>query len=281
MSVCYRHPSNEAYVRCQRCERFICPQCQVGAPVGFLCPEDAGQTAAAALAGVRSSATATARLTARRISTSATPITWALIAINAAVWGIQLLVPAVTNYLVFWPVAALNEPWRMITSGFAHDPSSVLHILFNMYSLFVLGRVLEPLIGSVRFTALYMISLFAGSVAFLTLSELNAYELGASGAIFGLMGAYFVILRALGGQLGQVAGIIAINLVFGFLMPNVAWQAHIGGLIGGVVVALIFANTRALAKRKLQFWLVLGFALVLLAAAYFVADYKITNFFGF
>ncbi|MEY4366693.1 MAG: hypothetical protein RLZ28_108, partial [Actinomycetota bacterium] len=155
------------------------------------------------------------------------------------------------------------------------------HILFNMYSLFVLGRVLEPLIGSVRFTALYMISLFAGSVAFLTLSELNAYELGASGAIFGLMGAYFVILRALGGQLGQVAGIIAINLVFGFLMPNVAWQAHIGGLIGGVVVALIFANTRALAKRKLQFWLVLGFAVLLLAAAYFVADYKITNFFGF
>jgi membrane associated rhomboid family serine protease len=281
MSVCYRHPSNEAYVRCQRCERFICPQCQVGAPVGFLCPEDAGQTAAAALAGVRSSATATARLTARKISGSATPVTWALIAINVVIWGMQLLVPKVTDYLVFWPVATLSEPWRLITSGFAHDPSSFLHIAFNMYSLFVLGRVLEPLIGSVRFIALYLISLFAGSFAFLALSELNAYELGASGAIFGLMGAYFVILRAMGGQLGQVAGIIAINLVFGFLMPNVAWQSHIGGLVAGIVVAAIFANTRSIKQRALQTSLVLGVAVVLIAATYFVADYKITSFFGF
>ncbi len=280
MSVCYRHPSNEAYVRCQRCERFICPQCQVEAPVGFLCPEDAGQTVAAVAAGVRNSAAYTARRTGRRIKGAAAPITWALIAINAAIWGIQLLVPDFTYYLVFSPVVAQLEPWRMITAGFAHDPQNPLHILLNMYSLYILGSALEPMLGRVRFTALYLISLFAGSIGFLALATMNNYELGASGAIFGLMGAYFVILRALGGQLGQVASIIAINLVFGFLMPGVAWEAHVGGLIGGVIIALIYAQTRAVAKRGLQIGLVSGFFTILVVATYLVADLRITSYLG-
>ena len=280
MSVCYRHPNNEAYVRCQRCERFICPQCQVEAPVGFLCPEDAGQTVAAVAAGVANSATYTARRTGRRIARAAAPVTWALIVLNAAIWGIQLLMPDFTYSLVFSPVIAQLEPWRMITAGFAHDPQNPLHILLNMYSLYILGSALEPMLGKMRFAALYVISLFAGSVGFLWLATMNNFELGASGAIFGLMGAYFVVLRALGGQLGQVGSIIAINLVFGFLMPGVAWEVHVGGLIGGVVIALIYAQTRAVAKRSLQISLVLGFVAILVAATYVVADLRITSYLG-
>ena len=280
MSVCYRHSSNEAYVRCQRCERFICPQCQVEAPVGFLCPEDAGRTVAAAAAGVANSATVTARRAGRRIARSSAPVTWALIAINAVLWGIQLLVPDFTYYLVFSPVVAKLEPWRIITAGFAHDPSNPLHILLNMYSLFILGSALEPMLGRIRFIVLYFVSLAAGSFGFLALASMNNVELGASGAIFGLMGAYFVVLRALGGQLGQVGSIIAINLVFGFLMPGVAWEVHIGGLIGGVLVAFIYSQTRAIAKRSLQIGLVVVLVLVLAVATYIVADLRITSYLG-
>ena len=280
MTFCYRHPSNEAYVRCQRCERFICPQCAHNAPVGFLCPEDAGQTVAAAAAGVRDSAKYTARRTGRRIARSPMPVTWALIAINAIVWGIQLLVPSVTYDLVFSPIATRLEPWRIITAGFAHDPQNPLHIMLNMYSLFILGGVLEPMIGKVRFAVLYLLSLVAGSLGFLCFATMNNYELGASGAIFGLMGAYFVILRALGGQLGQVASIIAINLVFGFLMPGVAWEAHVGGLVGGVIAALIYAKTRSVKQQTLQIGLLVGFAVVLAVATYFVADLRIASYLG-
>ena len=280
MSVCYRHPNTEAYVRCQRCERFICPQCAFNAPVGFLCPEDAGQTVAAAAAGVRDSAKYTARRTGRRIARSPMPVTWALIAINAIVWGIQLLVPSVTYDLVFSPIATRLEPWRIITAGFAHDPQNPLHIMLNMYSLFILGGVLEPMIGKVRFAVLYLLSLVAGSLGFLCFATMNNYELGASGAIFGLMGAYFVILRALGGQLGQVASIIAINLVFGFLMPGVAWEAHVGGLVGGVIAALIYAKTRSVKQQTLQIGLLVGFAVVLAVATYFVADLRIASYLG-
>ena len=280
MTFCYRHPSNEAYVRCQRCERFICPQCAHNAPVGFLCPEDAGQTVAAAAAGVRDSAKFTARRTGRRIARSPMPVTWALIALNALIWGIQLMVPDFTYYLVFSPVIAKLEPWRLITAGFAHDPSNPLHILLNMYSLFVLGSVLEPMVGKLRYSVLYLLSLLAGSFGFLALAPMNNVELGASGAIFGLMGAYFVILRALGGQLGQVASIIAVNLVFGFLMPGVAWQAHVGGLLGGVIVAFIYARTRSVSRQKMQLGLTVAFSVILIAATLVVADLRITSYFG-
>jgi len=187
MSVCYRHPSNEAYVRCQRCERFICPQCQVEAPVGFLCPEDAGRTASAVASGVANSAASSARTAGRRLARSSAPVTWVLIIINAVVWGLQLVVPDFTSLLYFWPTATLVEPWRMLTSGFAHDESNPFHILLNMYSLFILGSALEPMLGKARYLALYLLSLLAGSLGFLSFAALNTTVLGASGAIFGLM----------------------------------------------------------------------------------------------
>ena len=280
MSVCYRHPNNEAYVRCQRCERLICPQCQVEAPVGFLCPEDAGNTVSAAAAGVANSAAYTARTAGRRLARSNNPVTWALIIINAAVWGLQLLVPGFTEMLFLSPGYTTFAPWRIVTSAFAHDQSNPLHILLNMYSLFILGSALEPMLGKSRFLALYVLSLLFGSLGFIAIGDFTSSVVGASGAIFGLMGAYFVILRTYGARLGQIGSIIAINLVFGFLIPGVAWEAHLGGLVGGALVAFIYAKTRRPQQRAIQTTLLLVLFLVVSVASYLIAYQRTAAFFG-
>ena len=200
MSTCYRHPDREAYVRCQRCERFICPYCQVEASVGFLCPEDAGTNTAKA----RITSMAPAPMQ-RALRTGAPVVTYSLIVACVIMWGLQYFVgDSFTYKFLYTPYATILEPWRMITAGFIHsdslfsDPSSVLHILLNMYSLWIFGQVLEPMLGRARFLALYLISIFGGSVAVLWFGNVMGGVVGASGGIFGLMGAYFVVLRSLG-----------------------------------------------------------------------------------
>jgi membrane associated rhomboid family serine protease len=121
-----------------------------------------------------------------------------------------------------------------------------------MYSLYIFGQVLEPMLGRARFAALYLISLFGGSVGVLWLASPDSWVVGASGAIFGLMAAYFVILRTIGQNSGQMLGLIAINLVFGFFSSGVSWQGHVGGLITGGVVALVLANTRMISQQAAQ-----------------------------
>lgn len=255
MATCYRHPDREAYVRCQRCDRSICPDCQYEAAVGFLCPEDAGQT------GLGATVTRMAPRRMRNAIRSDKPIvTLALIATNAAIWGFQLLIGVqFTLAFEYAPALTASEPWRMLTSAFLHDPYSILHILFNMYSLWIFGRELERVLGRGRYLALYLLSAFGGSVSVLLLAP-DTYVVGASGAIFGLMGAYFVVIRAIGGSSGQILGLIAINLVSGFILQGVSWQGHVGGLVTGAAVAWIFAQTRNdsdPAKRRLYVILVL------------------------
>ena len=253
---CYRHPDREAFVRCQRCERYICPACQTEAAVGFLCPEDAGLGVGARLVNK-------APRRVRAIASSGKPVvTYSLIAICAAVWGLQMVLgDAFTTQWMYWPLSTVAEPWRMITSTFLHSPTSVLHILFNMYTLWIFGRELEYLLGRGRFLALYLISGFGGSVGVLWLGALNGPVLGASGALFGLMAAYFVIVRSLGGSSGQMAGLIAINLVSGFFVPGIAWQAHVGGLITGAAIALVYSSTRsasAAGRQRALIWVVIA-----------------------
>jgi membrane associated rhomboid family serine protease len=149
-----------------------------------------------------------------------------------------------------------------MTSTFLHSPNTILHLLFNMYSLFLFGSVIESLVGRVRFLVLYLVSGFAGSVAVLLLAP-GIAVVGASGAIFGLLGAYFVITRHLGRGQTQVFIVIAINLVLGFVIPGVAWQAHLGGLIAGVAVALVYVSTRRRAQRTLQILSVVGIVVAL------------------
>ena len=240
---CYRHPDREAFVRCQRCERFICPDCQVEAAVGFLCPEDAGQSAAQRL-GNR--VTNRAPRAVRAVIAGDKPfVSYSILAICVAVWGLQMVLgDSFTYQWLYAPVATATEPWRMVTSAFLHSTTSVLHILFNMYTLWIFGRELEYVLGHRRFLALYLISAFGGSVGVLWLGDPATPVLGASGALFGLMAAYFVVVRSLGGNTAQMTGLIAINLISGFFLSGVAWQAHVGGLLTGGAVAWIYSQTR-------------------------------------
>jgi membrane associated rhomboid family serine protease len=155
------------------------------------------------------------------------------------------------------PIYTPFEPWRMLTAGFLHSTSSIvpMHLALNMYSLYIFGRALEPMLGSAKFFWLYVISLFGGSVGVLLLSDVTQPTVGASGAIFGLMGAYFVLAKSLGYNSNQFVSLIAINLVFGFIMPGIAWQAHVGGLAAGLLVGAAFVTTRRATKAKQNLYL--------------------------
>jgi len=188
-------------------------------------------------------------------------VTLGLVLLNVIVWLIQIIPGSgLTDKLAFVPVSVFVEPWRMITAGFAHDPSNILHVALNMYSLYIFGSVLEPLLGRLRFLAVWLISIFGGSVAVMYLNSPDTWVLGASSGIFGLMASYFVVLRAIGDRSRGLVGLIAINLAFGFLMPGVSWQAHLGGLLAGGAMTAVYAQARN--KKSTQ---LVGAILVFLA----------------
>jgi Uncharacterized membrane protein (homolog of Drosophila rhomboid) len=259
-NFCYRHPDRQSYVLCQRCGRTICPECQTQAPVGVHCPEctrEARQSAPR-----RRPAIVTAL---RRGSSSTAPVvTYGLIALCALIYVVQLatggtgLGGAATKELIYAPLLTESEPWRMVTAMFIHG--SIWHIALNMYSLLIFGPILESAIGRGRFLALYLLSGLGGSVAVLFLSDPRTAVLGASGAIFGLLGAFFVIQRRLGGNSLQLLIVIGLNLVAGFVIPGIAWQAHVGGLLVGGLVAFVLVKTRQRGQRTAQ---LLGLAGVL------------------
>lgn len=248
--VCYRHPSRQSFVLCQRCARTICGECQTPAPVGVVCPE--------CLREERKSAPPRAKL---RLGTGRATTTLILLVSLVVVYAGQILSGgSLTQLLVYWPPLTFVEPWRMVTSVFAHSDSSIFHILFNGYSLYVLGTLVERLVGPARFLALFLLSGLGGSVAVLWLAPQTAV-LGASGAIFGLFGALFVIQRSFGGANTQLIVVLGLNLVLGFVVPGISWQAHIGGLLVGALVAWILVKTREAGgqgRQTLQIALVAG-----------------------
>ena len=263
-NYCYRHPNRQSFVLCQRCGRTICPECQTPAAVGVHCPEC-----------VREARQSTPRqrpavVTALRRTrmTDAPVVTYAIIAICVLVFIAEAATGLLTgpgssveSALLYYAPLTASQPWRMITTLFVH--ASVLHILFNMFSMFILGRQLEPLVGRARFAALFLLSGVGGSVAVLLTSPATPV-VGASGAIFGLFGAYFVIARHLGANATQLIIVIAINLGIGFVVPGIAWQAHVGGLVIGALVALIFLRTRARQQRIVQLVLVAAVTVLLI-----------------
>ena len=194
-------------------------------------------------------------------------VTWTIIAICLVVFGLQNIPGGIGQlvnlYGTYQPRFTEQIPWTMITSAFLHG--SILHILFNMYSLFIIGPVLERMLGRGRFIALYLLSAFGGSVAVLFLAP-GGGVLGASGAIFGLFAAFFIIQRKLGSTNVQLLVIIGLNLVIGFVLPNVSWQAHLGGLIVGAAVAFVYLRTRRPAQKNTQILLtsLVGVALIVL-----------------
>ncbi|MEO3793132.1 rhomboid family intramembrane serine protease [Nonomuraea sp. B10E15] len=253
--TCFRHPDKETWVRCQRCERPICPDCMRDAAVGFQCPE----CVAEGNKGIRQAKSTFGGGIVR------TPIvTYTILVINVLVFGAQYLTDTVTRQLAMWPagVALLDEYHRLLTAAFVH--SGVFHILFNCWALYVIGPYLERAFGHVRFVALYLISALGGSVLGLWIDPIAQPTVGASGAIFGLFGAVFVVGRKLNMDVRGIAVLIVINLVITFVFPNISWTGHIGGLITGSLLAGALAYAP---KNNRTLWqgLAIGGALILLA----------------
>jgi membrane associated rhomboid family serine protease len=241
--TCYRHPGRETYVSCVRCGRPACPDCLRSAAVGQQCVEcirQAGRTTrrpAGAFGG--------------RVVSGAV-VTWTLVAINVAAYiaEIAFLSTVYDDGIMVGRIGptigvANGEWYRLISGAFLHEPINTgigpLHIIFNMWALIVVGPALERLLGRLRFLAVYLVSALAGSVLFYLVQPASAQELGASGAIFGLFGAWFVLARRLRLDIRQILVLIVINLVITFAIPGIAWQAHIGGLIAGAALTAAYA----------------------------------------
>ncbi|MBW3580855.1 MAG: rhomboid family intramembrane serine protease [Actinobacteria bacterium] len=241
---CYRHPGRESGVRCQRCEQPICPDCMISASVGFQCPECVAQ--------------APPVHTMRSLAPSPV-VTVALIAVSVAVFVPSLGGGApldggggdlVTHLALHGPEVADGQWWRLITSGFLHF--GLIHLGFNMVLLYQLGSMLEPELGRVRFAALYTTALLAGSFGALLLQP-EARTAGASGAVFGLMGAAFIGMRRRGIDPMQsgIGGLLVINLLLTFAIPGISVGGHLGGLAGGAVAAaVLFATEGGDAARR-------------------------------
>src|SRR6478672_3706737 len=234
--VCPRHPDRPAYVRCQRCGRPACPDCQRAAAVGFQCVDCVNETKRTTPAprSVYGGAAAVGRPLA----------TFGIIAVCALVYVLQWIIPNDAIYQNFAfatayanPAYGAFEPWRMLTSAFLHSQGFILHIVLNMYMLWMFGQALEPLLGRIRFLALYLLSAVGGSVGYLLLTP--AYIPGQP--LTGVFGAMLVVQRHRGGDTRQLWVLIAINGVIGFVVPQIAWQAHLGGLITGALCAAVIA----------------------------------------
>ncbi|GGS90364.1 rhomboid family intramembrane serine protease [Streptomyces griseoviridis] len=250
--VCYRHPGRPTGVRCTRCERPVCTDCMIDASVGFQCPECVHGGASRSGGGSgRGSAPRAGDARPRTLAggtVAADPrlLTKILIGIDVAVFVAVHAWPSFLDAMVLigrWPPqpfvptegVAEGEWYRLVTTVFTHQ--EIWHIAFNMLSLWWLGGPLEQVLGRVRYLALYLVSGLAGSALTYLLASPTTATLGASGAVFGLFGATAVLMRRLNQDLRPVIALLVINLVFTFSPGfDIAWQAHIGGLVAGLVV---------------------------------------------
>jgi membrane associated rhomboid family serine protease len=272
MATCYRHPSRETGVACSSCGRPICPDCMTPTPVGMRCPECARDR--------------TKVRTARHLRRGGDPVaTYILIAINVAAFlgsssggfsvGSNESGSVYLHGALFGPaIDHQHEYWRLITSGFLH--ANLLHILFNMYFIYVIGTMLEPAIGTIRFVAVYFTSLLVGSFGALLFTP-DAFTVGASGAAFGLMGCLVVIYRDRGIDLWQ-SGLgltLVLNLGISLSVKGISIGGHLGGLVGGLIAGILVVELGE--KRRAGAATLIGCAVVAgiaVAAAIAVAGSK-------
>jgi membrane associated rhomboid family serine protease len=240
-TVCYRHPDRPTGVRCQRCEKPICPSCMNTASVGFQCPDCFNQ-------GVKSiPKTRTSLGGVARGNTQVVTLT--LLAINVLVFiAIRTSSSRLVNDLVLVPALVDTEPWRLLTSAFAHV--QIFHIFSNLFMLYQVGPPLEQMLGRVRFTLLYFLSALGGGVAVWILGNPLGATLGASGAVLGLVGALLVISRARGMDVTWILAYVAITAVISFTFPNISWEGHLGGFVVGAALAWLFLQETKHRRNK-------------------------------
>lgn len=265
--VCPRHPDRVSYVSCQRCGRPTCPDCQRSAAVGVQCVDCVRES---------SKAVPSRRTIFGGVARAGRPVvTITMMAICAVAFALDWAIPKdfVFQNFAYAPFLTETEPWRMVSSAFLHS-KNIMHIAFNMYALWILGNALEPAFGRARFLAVYLISAFAGSVGVLLIAPIDTVVVGASGAVFGLFGALFVVQKKRGGDLRQIIVLLLINVAIGFIVPNIAWQAHLGGLIAGVLCTVAIAYAPAKNRVLVQWGGIAAVAALLVA----LTIYKVSTF---
>jgi membrane associated rhomboid family serine protease len=154
----------------------------------------------------------------------------------------------VKSFALFAPLVTSGEWWRLISAGFLHG--SIIHLLFNVYILWVIGSQLESIVGNIKFVIIYFVSLLGGSVASYLFSPFGSYSIGASGAIFGLMGAMLVVGRKRNLDISQITTLVAINIVIGFVLSGIDWRAHLGGLATGAFITWVLINATSLKEKN-------------------------------
>jgi membrane associated rhomboid family serine protease len=246
--TCYRHPGRETWVSCVRCGRHACPDCLRQAAVGQQCVE--------CVRGTGQASRQPRTVFGGRATRSAT-VTWTLIVINVVIFLVEVARPAllynlgligVPAYTPAGPQAGVagGQWYRLLSSAFTAPGTSLsglglLDLALNMWALFIVGPELERLLGPIRYLGVYLLSAVGGALMFYYLAPYGLAA-GASGAIFGLFGAWFVVSRRLRLDSRGIVLLIAINLAFSFIYHNtIAWQDHIGGLITGALLTAAYA----------------------------------------
>jgi membrane associated rhomboid family serine protease len=279
---CYRHPGRETYVSCVRCGRHACPDCLRSAAVGQQCVDCVRD-------GNRGTRQAVGRFGG---AVTTTPVvTYTLVALCVLVYIVELAYSKTLDYgemigIAYDPTihaavgVAVGDWYRLLSSAFLHEPPGsglgLAHIIFNMWALIVVGPALERVLGRVRFLALYLISALAGSVLLYLIATPNSAAIGASGAIFGLFGAWFVLARRLRVDSRQVVLLIVLNLVITFIVPGIAWQGHVGGLIAGTALTAAYVYAPRANRNLIQLAATVGM-LALLVVGVILRDESLVH----
>ncbi|HEX4059632.1 MAG TPA: rhomboid family intramembrane serine protease [Streptosporangiaceae bacterium] len=271
--TCFRHPDRETYVSCVRCGRPACPDCLRDAAVGRQCVE--------CIRGGNQGSRLPSGVFGGRVSRGAV-VTWSLVAINILLYLVEWARPSLADswemigraqFTFGGPIVgvATGQWYRLVTSAFLPPPGfsnlGPADIIFNMWALIIVGPALERTLGQARYLTVYLASAIGGSIMYFYLAAPNAPALGASGAIFGLLGAWFVVAKRLGLDSRWLVTIVLLNLVFDLaLRDQIAWQAHVGGLLTGGLLTAAFAYAPRERRALLQ-----GLATVALLALMAVA----------
>ena len=230
---CPRHPGARAVDYCKRCNRPMCVDCVVPTEVRSICVDCAA------------SKRGWSGRVSRASAAGAPVVTYALMGICVFMFALTWLVPSVESSLMLVPARLMSQPWTILTGAFLHG--GIMHIGFNMLTLYWVGRAIEPALGRWRYLTIYLVSALGGSAFILAWcliqpTEIFVSTVGASAAVFGLFGAVFVLQRLGGSDTTAILTLLGVNLVYGFVVSGISWQGHIGGAIAGVAATWVLVR---------------------------------------
>jgi membrane associated rhomboid family serine protease len=274
--VCYRHPGRQTYVSCVRCGRPACPDCLRPAAVGHQCVDCIRQ----GNQGVRQAA---GRF-GGTVTSGAARVTMTLIGINVLLYVVLLAKPSLADdWAIYGGGVATGQWYRLFTAAFLPPTGGlgIIDIAFNMWALYIVGPAVERTLGPARYLTVYLVSALGGNVLYYLITKPDQGALGASGAIFGLFGAWFVLARRLRMDARPVVMLIVLNLVISFVGANyIAWQAHVGGLVAGGLLTAAFAYAPRKNRTAIQVAATVAI-LVVMAVIVVVRNHQLLGTYGF